>query len=130
MIMKDFSVGIDVEDIDRFEKWAKSRNAARLQRVYTEAELDYCFRKKRPAQHLAARFCAKEAVVKALSALGLKTHYGKIEVVKNSRGVPQIRFLNSRIEKEIDVCISLTHSKNQALAFAIAGRKVPRRSAT
>ena len=38
-----------------------------LNKIYTENELDYCFSNAQPARHLAARFCAKEAVVKALS---------------------------------------------------------------
>ena len=58
-------VGIDLLEIDRLER-ALERHPRLAARVFTEAERDYAAARARPARHLAARFAAKEAVVKAL----------------------------------------------------------------
>src|SRR5919205_3834680 len=58
-------VGIDLLEIDRMER-ALARRPNLAERLFTEGERAYAATRARPAQHLAARFCAKEAVVKAL----------------------------------------------------------------
>ena len=58
-------VGLDLLDIDRLER-ALERRPGLADRLFTEAERAYAAAQARPAQHLAARFCAKEAVTKAL----------------------------------------------------------------
>ncbi len=114
-------VGIDLLEVDRLER-ALSRRPGLARRVFTEAELDYAEARSRPAQHLAARFAAKEAVFKALGlrgALGLR----EIEVLAGEP--PSIR-LHGRIaaaaaERGIaEVSISLTHSAEMAAAVALA----------
>ena len=72
-------VGIDLLEIDRLER-ALERHPRLAERVFTQAERDYARERARPARHLAARFAAKEAVVKAL---GLSGGFGlaQIEVV-------------------------------------------------
>ena len=59
------AIGVDIEDIERF----KGKSEEFLHRVFTDLELEYCLKFSKPESHLAARFCAKEAVVKALKAL-------------------------------------------------------------
>ncbi len=59
-------VGIDLLDVGRFER-ALERRPRLAERLFTEAEREYAAERGRPAQHLAARFCAKEAVAKALA---------------------------------------------------------------
>ena len=54
------AIGVDIEDIERF----KGKSDAFLDRVFTPLELEYCNKFNHPESHLAARFCAKEAVVK------------------------------------------------------------------
>ena len=62
-------VGIDLLDVERFER-ALSRRPRLAERLFTRAERDYAATRARPAMHLAARFCAKEAVAKALGLTG------------------------------------------------------------
>src|SRR5947208_14394337 len=57
--------GIDLLEIERLER-ALERRPRLAERLFTPAELDYARARARPAQHLAARVCAKEAVAKAL----------------------------------------------------------------
>ena len=58
-------VGIDLLEIERLER-ALSAIRASAERVFTAAELELRRPRARPGRHLAARFAAKEAVVKAL----------------------------------------------------------------
>ena len=72
-------IGIDLLEIDRLER-ALERHPRLAERVFTDGERRYAAARARPGRHLAARFAAKEAVVKAL---GLADGFGlgEIEVV-------------------------------------------------
>ena len=63
------TVGLDLLEIDRLER-ALERRPRLAERLFTDAEREYAAARARPAQHLAARFCAKEAVAKALGLPG------------------------------------------------------------
>lgn len=110
-------VGIDLLEIDRLEQ-ALARHPRLAERVFTRAERDYAGARARPGRHLAARFAAKEAVVKALGLSG-GFGLGQIEVVA---GEPPLVRLSGRAAeaaagRRIDV--SLTHSRDFAAAVAI-----------
>lgn len=112
-------IGVDIEDISRFSDKTPEKDAAFLNRIFTQKELEYCFGYKNPAPHLAARYCAKEAVVKAVSELYDKTvSYNKIEILNNNKGAP---FINIYIEdlKKYKFSVSLSHEKDKAAAFII-----------
>ena len=110
------AIGVDIEDIERF----KGKSDAFLQRVFTPLELEYCLKFNHPESHLAARFCAKEAVVKALTALEiLNISYNEIEVFHNENKCPQIRILKE-LKKEISFQLSLSHDHTKAIAFVTA----------
>src|SRR5687767_2805211 len=96
---------------------ALARRPRLAQRLFTAAELEYAARKARPAQHLAARFCAKEAVAKAL---GVEVWSPlEVEVVPTATG-PQIRLSGRLAELGVEVQVSLTHSRGMAGAVAVA----------
>lgn len=104
------------EDIERF----KGKSEDFLNRVFTDLELEYCFKYSKPESHLAARFCAKEAVVKALTALDVENvSYKDIEVFHNEKHCPQIRILK-QIDKNIIFQLSLSHDRTKAIAFVTA----------
>ena len=106
-------IGIDIEDICRFE----NKSSAFLNKVYTQTELDYCLSKKNPAPHLAARFCAKEAAIKALYGIGIsKVYFKDIEIFHSQNGHPKIRFL-TELAKNIEANVSLSHDKTKAIAI-------------
>ncbi len=113
-----FSVGCDVEEIDRFVK--KSQDRFFLDRIYTEIEQKYCLEKAHPEKHLAVRFCAKEAVVKALCGLNIKdVDYKLIEIENLEDGYPLVRVFDKRCEN-VQIKISLSHCKSVACANALA----------
>jgi holo-[acyl-carrier protein] synthase len=118
-----FSVGVDIEDISRFEKMARNRKEAELAKIYTKNEIVYCFSKAKPAQHLAARFSGKEAVIKALTGLGFKTFYSEVEILNTGDKVPTVTLLNSKAKGKIHISISLAHDKTKSIAFVVASIK-------
>jgi holo-[acyl-carrier protein] synthase len=110
-------VGIDLLEIDRLER-ALERHPRLAERLFTRAERDYAEARARPARHLAARFAAKEAVVKALG-LGGGFALGRIEVVGGEPPVVKLSgpVADAAAGRRID--ISLTHSRDFAAAVAI-----------
>ena len=107
------AIGVDIEDINRFE----SKSQKFLDRVYTKSEQEYCLSKKLPAKHLAVRFCAKEATIKALSALNVEyPMLNQIEIYHNEKRVPQIRLLN-KSDNKLTFQVSLSHDRSKAIAF-------------
>jgi holo-[acyl-carrier protein] synthase len=115
-------VGIDLLEIDRLER-ALERRPRLAERLFTAAERDYAATRARPAMHLAARFCAKEAVAKALALDGWDPH--DVEVV-GTGGPPAVR-LSGRAGARaralgVEVQVSLTHTQGMAGAVAVAAR--------
>lgn len=118
MVLDKIGIGVDIEEICRFEKY--DENSEFVKKVYTKNELDYCFRTKNCAKHLAVRFCAKEAVYKALSSLGLSgISFQDCEVINLESGAPEVIFLSEKLKK-VRAKISLSHSKTTAVAQVIA----------
>jgi holo-[acyl-carrier protein] synthase len=111
-------VGIDLLEIDRLER-ALERRPRLAERLFTEAERSYSADRARPARHLAARFAAKEAVVKAL---GLSGGFGLREIEVLAGEPPTVRLSGAAAAAagEIEIEISLTHSRDYAAAVAIA----------
>jgi holo-[acyl-carrier protein] synthase len=103
-------VGIDLLEIERLER-ALERRPRLAERLFTERERAYAAARGRPGQHLAARFCAKEAVAKALRLEAWS--WQDIEVLEGPRLV-----LHGALS-ERDVEVSLTHSKGMAAAVAV-----------
>jgi holo-[acyl-carrier protein] synthase len=113
-------VGIDLLEIERMER-ALERHPRLAERLFTDGEREYAASKGRPGRHLAARFAAKEAVVKAL---GLTGGFGLREIEVVAGEPPTVRLSGAAAEAAagLSVQISLTHSRENAAAVAIADR--------
>jgi len=123
MVLENLSVGVDIEEISRFEKYVQNRECEFVKKIYTENEIDYCFRSKHPAKHLAARFCAKEAIYKALSSLGFSgISFRDCEIINNEQGAPEVIFLSEKLRNKVRAKISLSHSRTNAIAQVVAER--------
>ena len=114
------SVGIDLIEIERVEQ-ALERQPRLAARLFTAGELEYARSMGRPGRHLAARFAAKEAVMKAL---GLKYFAPtEIEIVRGD-GEPTVRLSGRAAQRAqelgVKVSVSLTHSRDLAAAVAQA----------
>jgi holo-[acyl-carrier protein] synthase len=114
------NVGIDLLEIERLER-ALERRPALAERLFTEGERAYAASRARPGQHLAARFCAKEAVAKALGLAAWS--FRDVEVVGGD-GPPEVRLHGSAAERAehlgVEVSVSLTHTRHDAAAIAVA----------
>jgi holo-[acyl-carrier protein] synthase len=108
-------VGLDLLEIERLER-ALERRPGLADRLFTAAEREYAAGRARPGQHLAARFCAKEAVAKALGLHGWSPQ--DIEVVATG-GAPRV-VLHGDLAGRGPVEVSLTHSRGMAGAVAVA----------
>ena len=113
-------VGIDLLEIDRLER-ALARRPNLAARLFTDAERAYAAARARPGQHLAARFCAKEAVAKAL---GMEAWSFRDVEVLGGGGPPELRLHGQVAERArelgVEVSVSLTHSRRDAAAVALA----------
>lgn len=101
---------------------AIARRPALAGRLFTRRELALARDRARPAQHLAARFCAKEAASKALELDVLRPL--DFEVLASASGAPELR-LSGRAalratELGVEVSCSLTHSRSVAGAVVVA----------
>ncbi|MGH2945464.1 MAG: holo-ACP synthase [Solirubrobacteraceae bacterium] len=115
-------IGIDLVEIERLER-ALARRPRLAERLFTDGERAYAAGRARPAMHLAARFCAKEAVAKAL---GLDAwSWRDVEIVRAGNGPPQVRLSGAAADRARElgatVSVSLTHTRETAAAVAALG---------
>ena len=112
-------VGIDLLDVGRLER-ALERRPRLAERLFTDAERAYAAGRARPAMHLAARFCAKEAVAKALGLSGWS--FRDVEIVATD-AAPELRLSGSVAARAAELggelAISLTHTDDVAGAVAV-----------
>jgi holo-[acyl-carrier protein] synthase len=119
-------IGTDLESIARIEGLWQRAGTRFLQRIYTAAEVEYCLSLAAPAPSLAARFCAKEAVMKCLgSGWADGVRFCDIEVVRAASGAVAVVLHGRAAERAAArgiarVHLSLSHGDGQALAFAVA----------
>ncbi len=114
-------LGIDATDIPRIARTLERYGDRFLRRVFTEGEIAYSMRRRHPSVHLAGRFAAKEAAMKALGTGHTpEVLWRDVEVVRHG-GPPQLRFHRGsarRLEAIGAVSSLLTITHSDALAFA------------
>jgi len=102
--------GIDIEEISRFSKKKFSNNESFYNKIFTKSEIDYSLKKSNPYPHFTARFCAKEATIKALNN---KISYKEIEVIMKNKK-PMINLPNKKT-----AMVSISHTKNYAVVLVV-----------
>ncbi len=115
------SIGVDIIEIERIESAARQWGKRFLDRVYTEAELKIC---QDRFSSLAARFAAKEAVMKVLGTGAKGISWRGIEIMADVRGKPLVKLYGqakSRAEELnlSEFSVSLSDTKQYAIAVAI-----------
>jgi len=118
-------VGVDTVSISRVMRAVEKGGDRFLQRVFTERELEYCFKSGHPYERLAARFAAKEAVFKALG-YGSRRRLGwrGVEIAVDDSGVKVV--VNNMLLKLLkekgakSILISLSHDRTSDIAIAVA----------
>jgi len=122
--MSSFAVGVDIIELQRVAAALKRHDGRFLGRVYTPLEAAVCH--GRPSE-LAARFAAKEAVMKALGTGARGVAWREIEVLPNRRGKPLVYLHGRARERAVRIGLdgldlSLSHSRRYAVAFVVASR--------
>lgn len=118
-------VGVDLVKIPRMRRVVERWQDRFLRRVFTDAEIAYCRTRRDPVPHLAARFAAKEAALKALGiGLRLGVSWRELEV-QRERGQPPQLVLSGRslrIGQALGgrrLLLSLTHDGDYAFAHCV-----------
>ena len=110
------SIGVDIEQIERFNLNQHEHDIF-FRHVYTEEEIDFCMQKQKPQQHLAGRFAAKEATIKALSQIGISgIAYHEIEIRSNPYPVITIK---KQLPIKISAHLSISHGGEYAIAATV-----------
>lgn len=117
--MEKITIGVDIENISKFEDLEENKDEKFLKKIFTDLEIDYCFQKINPAQHLAARFAAKEAIIKAYNSI-IKNNLSLNDIeVKNEINGKPIVHIKKDSNSNVDVLLSISHNNDNAIAFAV-----------
>jgi holo-[acyl-carrier protein] synthase len=123
--MTVLGVGVDLAQIPRVRRLLERWQDRFLRRVFTDAEIAYCQRRRDPVQHFAARFAAKEATLKALgTGLSMGIHWREMEVRRDPGQAPTMTLSGRSLDVArrrggSRVLLSLTHDGDYALAQAL-----------
>lgn len=127
------SIGIDSIEIKRFSHWSLYKKETLL-KVFSPQEISYCLSiPAKTAERFAVRFAAKEAFLKAFSAIlpsngsfSLLTICKNVSIAHNNQKAPYLNILwdnlwekSESAPEQLSAYISLTHTKTIATAFII-----------
>ena len=126
--MQIVGIGTDIVECLRIAQMIDRHGEMFLTRVFTQGEISYCRARRKSNEHFAARFAAKEAVLKCLGtgmAKGLS--WTEIEICNNAGGQPSVTVHGATRElaqrkRVSEFLISLSHCRNYATAYATAVR--------
>jgi len=108
--------GIDIIELDRIQGAIDRWGDSFLKHVFTDEEIKYAKSHKFPTQHFAARFAAKEAVLKAFGE-NAHIHWKDIQITNEKSGKPICTYTGKDFKHKI--LISISHTKIYAVANAI-----------
>jgi len=119
-------IGVDIVEVGRVHAAVERHGERFLRRIFTEQEVSYCRSGARPEESFAARFAAKEAVLKALRVGWQKgASFGEVEVWTDELGAPGVRLSGrtlelSRAQGVERLHLSVSHDRNYAVAQVVA----------
>lgn len=111
-------IGIDIVDIGRFKRALERWGDSFTTRLFTEDELSYCLKRKRPEFHLAARFAAKEAFFKAIGIREGIKRFTDISVLKSAGGAPSLEVRG--LSPLTILHLSISHDGDNCVAQVVA----------
>jgi holo-[acyl-carrier protein] synthase len=115
-------IGVDIIEIGRIKEAVSQWDGHFLNRVYSADELALC---ENRVPSLAARFAAKEAVIKALGSGFMNSGWKDIEVLSRQDGSPYIKLHGNVLDKANSLglsnfAISLSHCREYAVAMLVS----------
>lgn len=133
--MAILGIGTDIVEVKRIEKLLAASREEFFSRVFAPSEVAYCLAKARPAIHLAARFAAKEAFMKALGTGWARgVGFGQIVVANDEDGRPGLE-VTGKARELLDAMgptwlwLSISHTREFAMATAVIESGVTRKRA-
>ena len=126
--MNIFGIGIDIVETARIGDSIERFGERFLDRIYTAEERAYCDKMRFSARHYAARFAAKEAVMKALGTGARSVAWRDIEVLPDRRGKPLVYLYGGAQERAEQIGlhaidISLSHLDSFAIASVVCAQE-------
>ncbi len=118
-------IGTEITECLRIARMIEQHGEQFIDRVYTPAEVRYCQGRPQSTQHFAARFAAKQAI---LRALGINSSRGAVwadvEIRRDSSGRPAVAArgaIKDLIEQQGvgEILVTLSHCRTHATAYAI-----------
>ncbi|MDD2558938.1 MAG: holo-ACP synthase [Desulfuromonadaceae bacterium] len=118
-------IGTDIVHVERFAEFIARNNRGVLERLFTPAELEYSLPRRQAPEHLAARFAAKEAFLKALGT-GLRDGLSwlDMEVRRDHYGAPSLHLAGATAQAFSarglqTIFLSYSHEREYAVATVV-----------
>jgi holo-[acyl-carrier protein] synthase len=121
------NIGCDIEAVDTFRKKWKNGEMKFFERIFSKDEIEYCMKFKDPFMHFAARFSAKEAIIKAANEFCTLV-ISDIQILKNKNNAPVVKVWKKRKStvnffNKYQINVSLSHTSDMAMACALIQKK-------
>jgi len=111
------NIGVDIVEKERFVKFVNDEKM--IARILSDLEVKIykeINNEKRKIEYLASRFCAKEAIIKAINQENLTFSYKDISILNYANGAPYVKF---NFPVNFEILISLSHSENSCVCVAV-----------
>ena len=116
--------GLDIENVADLPEAPDYREHEFYQTIFTSEEIAYCIAQENPRMHFAARWCAKEALIKCDPAFRAEK-LSSIEVVRQDTGAVCLRHHTSGTARKLAHGVSLTHTNSIAAACVVLAPGIP-----
>lgn len=118
-----YGIGIDIVKTERMKNAVVRWNRKFLDRVFTEGEIQFAFKRNNPYLALSVRFAAKEALIKAIGS-AIPISLREIEIISHDSGRPSLSVsgrLKAFFEKNMICCshVSLSHEQEYGVACVV-----------
>jgi len=115
-MFKQIGIGIDIADVEKFEKIKYERKPKFYTKIFSPSEIAYCLKFKNPYERFAGKFAIKEATIKTI-----KENVGMLDIeTSHVRSKPKIKIKNIT---KYQFQVSVSHEKKIAVAVVISFEK-------
>lgn len=114
----DLAVGIDIEKVDAMPVTDDYWEHEFYKESFSKDEIAYCLLQENPRMHFAARWCAKEALVKCDPAFKGQP-FSSLEVVRNEAGEVSLAHHANGTSTKPPLAVSISHTETMAAAVVV-----------
>ncbi len=119
-----FEIGTDIVSVRRMQEAIERQGKRFLNRIFTSGEQNYCEGKRNKYENYAARFAAKEALIKAKGGGKGRFAFRQIEVKRGMNGKPYLYFSETArralaIKPKAEFLLTMAHEREFAVATVV-----------